>query len=331
MNKPTTNVISEEELKEKLVSIYNDLKAGMTHKEAKDVYGVNQEVVTDLKHLSEKDLNYIIEKIPEIIESIKDGEKASKISLDYACTTPTIRFIGRQIGEELNKKIKKQYDKNIEYYKRTEEMWKKYKSGVSLEDLSFLYNQGSIDNTRNILNSFQNLLNHEKAIETRDIEKRKEVISRKYGFDSDTIDYILYGNKHTEVITIEECKEKLGNLYKDITVEAKSFCYLQDNYQVTPYIVSEIRRIPKEKFDKFLQGIPYIEHRIKEGLQDKNITSKIGMEICMKIGMEIGIAARLVTYVAKNISEEYANMKSKTKTDTFKKTQNEEGVSLDEP
>lgn len=320
MAEPATNIIEQEKFKKKLLSIYNDLKAGMLYKEAKDIYGVNKEVATDLRHLSEKDLNYIIEKIPEIIESIKDGEKASKISVDYACTTPTIRFIGKQIGEEFNKKIKKQYDKNIENYKRTEEMWKKYTSGVSLEDLSVLYNGGSIDETRFILNNFQKLLNSEITNDTVDIEKRKKTLSTKYGFDSDTIDYIINRKKQPEIISIEECKEKLTKLYEDITIEARPLEDLKTDYQVTPYIVSELRRMPKEKFDKFLEEIPYIEYRVKQGLQDKNITSKIGIEI--------GIAGKLVTYVAKNISEEFANRKIKG--NTSKKLQEKEGVSLDE-
>lgn len=321
MGEPTTNVIEQEKFKKKLLSVYNDLKAGMLYKEAKDVYGVNKEVATDLRHLSEKDLNYIIEKIPEIIESIKDGEKASKISVDYACTTPTIRFIGKQIGEKFNKKIEKQYDKNIENYKRTEEMWRKYTSGVSLEDLSVLYNGGSIDETRFILNNFQKLLNSEITNDTVDIEQRKKTLSTKYGFDSDTIDYIINRKKQPEIISIEECREKLTKLYEDITIKARPFEELKTDYQITPYIVSELRHMPKEKFDKFLEEIPYIEYRVKQGLQDRAITSKIGMEI--------GIAGKLVTYVAKNISEEFANRKIKG--NTSKKLQEKEGVSLDEP
>lgn len=324
MAEPTTNIISEEELKEKLVSIYNDLKAGMTYKEAKNKYGIGKEVVSDFRYMTEKEFEYFLDKISDIKGDIQEGKKISKIASEFGCGRFIVGFVKKQICEESDIKKDKIQKDSRENYKRTEKMWKEYRSGVSLEDISFLYNHGQIEDTKNILNSFQRLLSNERGIALQgDKKQRKSLISSKYGFDDDTIDYILYGNKQAEIITVEECKEKLTKLYEDITIKSQPSYYLQDNYQVTPYIVSELRRMPKEKFDKFLEEIPHIERRVKQGLQDQNITSKIGMEI--------GIAGKLVTYVANNISKEYANRKSKIKTDTSKKLGEEEGVSINEP
>lgn len=321
MNKPTTNVISEEELKEKLVSIYNDLKTDMTKKQVKDKYGIGNEVVSDFIYMTEQEFEYFLDKIPDIKGDIQEGKKISKIASEFGCGSFIVGFVKKQICKDFDIKKDKIQKDNREYYKRTEEMWKKYRSGVSLEDLSFLYNQGLVDDTRNILSSFQNLLSRERDIATqRDIEQRRKTISNKYGFDSDTIDYILYGNKQTEVITVEECREKLTKLYEDITVHAKPIDYLKKNYQVTPYVVSELRRMPKQKFDSFLEEIPHIKHKINEGLEDKSMTSKIGTQI--------DVGGRLVSYVAKNICKEYANRKNRTIADDSKKPAE---VTLEEP
>lgn len=320
MGELTTNVIGEEELKKKLVSIYGELQNGVTKKAIMKKYEISNGVLDDLSEMTQLEFNEFIEKIPNIKEEIQSGKKNSKIALDFPCTSKTIYFVGKQLLNNYDRILKENTieEETRKEYKRAEEMWKKFMSGVSIEDLSYIYNDGAVEETRYILNNFQNLLDNERPAFDSNIERRRIAINNRYGFDKDTIDYILYGNKANEIISVEECIEKLTSLYKDITEKPKTFEYLKRNYQVTPALVSELRRMPEEKFNKFLDEIPYIKGRIKGNEQEKRITSKIGFEI--------GYAGKLVSYVAKNISEDYANRRNKTESLT-----KPEDVALEEP
>lgn len=318
-DKSTKKVLTEQELKDKLTLAYNDIQNGVIYKEIEDKYGIKREVSADLKHMSEEDFEYLVENLAYIKERIQNGEKLSKVSLEFECTNLTISYIKKQLCNDFDIKKDNQPNRCIEFYKKAEEMWKKYNSGVSLEDLSCLYNIADVEETKRLLTRFQKLLNSERSNNLYIPEIRRAALQEKYDFDNDTIEYIIKGKDKQDIISEEEMQQKLNSLYEDINVKKLPFENLRKAYGVVPSVISELRCMPKEKFDEFLEKIPYIEHRINENAKAKTITQKIAMEI--------DYPTRLVSYVAKNICKEYTNSKKQVTKDFPKPGE----VTLEEP
>lgn len=208
-------------------------------------------------------------------------------------------------------------EKFREYYKKTEKIWKKYKSGVSLEDISCLFGIPDINEVEQLLIHFEDLLKHERRKVIKNVEKRKNELCEKYNFDSETIEYILSGNNRVNVITEEQMREKLNSLYIDIKEEGKPIEYLKDEYNVTPAVIYELEDMDKEKFREFLEKIPYIKQGAQKGKKIR------------KIAFGADCDGRLVSYVAKHICENYEDIKNNGKTSKLEGKRNIGGVELE--
>lgn len=192
-------------------------------------------------------------------------------------------------------------EKFREYYKKIEKMWKKYKSGVSLEDISCLFGIPDINEVEQLLIHFKKLLNHEMRIVPKNFDARRKALREKYNFDSETIEYIMNGDNKIGIITEEQMREKLNSLYVDIK-EGKSAENLKYEYNVTPAVIYELEDMDKERFEDFLEKIPNIKQATKKG-------NKIRI-----IAKELDCDTRLVSYVAKHICENYEDIKNNKKT-----------------
>lgn len=305
-DKPTKKVLTEQELKDKLTLAYTDIQKGVMYKEIEDKYGIKREVSADLKHMSEKEFEYLVENLAYIKERIQNGEKLSKVSLEFECTNLTISYIKKQLCNDFDIKKDNQPNESTQPYKKAEEMWRKYNSGVSLEDLSCLYNIANVEETKRLLASFQKLLNNEKSNNLYIPEIRRKALREKYKFDDDTIEYILKGKDKKDIISEEEMQQKLNSLYEDINVKKLPFENLRKSYGVVPSVISELRCMPKEKFEEFLGEVAYIKGSVLEGK-----TAKI-------ISTELACSGRLISFVATNTCEGYTNSKKQEIKDTRK-------------
>lgn len=203
------------------------------------------------------------------------------------------------VGDERAKK-----EKFNEYSKKVEEIWKKYKSGVSLEDISCLYKIPNVEEIRQLIIHFEDLLNRERRVRSKDIEKRRAALCEKYNFSRSTIEYILSGNKKIDIISEEQMREKLNSLYRDIKEEGKPLEYLKDEYGATDTVVYELEDMNKEEFEDFLEKISSIKYYMQKG---GRIT---------RIAANLNCGARLVSYVAKHICEATKNDKSTSKSNS---------------
>lgn len=295
MSDNTTNVISEEELKEKLTLMYNSLKEGVKYRDLSDKYDITERQLAALKHMSQSEFNNFLDKISNIKESIKAREINKKIALKYDCDSSLVAYIGRHQYNEYTGRVGTK-NKKIEFYKKTEQIWKRYREGINLKDLSCIYNI-DVEELEQLLNNFEKLLNRERPQVTRDKETKKRALREKYGFDDDTIEYILNQKYKPNIISVEEAKQRLVSLYNDINLEEVPIEQLKEGYGATPAIMSELRRISKQNFDKFLESISYIKQSIQEG------------KTAYKISNELGCGGRLVSFVAKQVCGDYSKNK----------------------
>lgn len=198
MNKSTANAMTEEELQEELISIYNYVKAGkVTYSDIKDNHDISKYALLDLKDMSQSEFERFFNSISYIKGELKEGKSIRKIAARMGCGSSILSFVVKKIegnGETINTET--------EYAilrKKIELCWKEYKLGEPIEKLAAKHNMNT-DNLKQLIDSFDNSLRSKRG-NYRNIKKEEEkkakakMLKEKLGFDDDTIAYLLYGKE----------------------------------------------------------------------------------------------------------------------------------------
>lgn len=221
MNKPNANTISEEEVKEKVCSIYKEVKERkITYSELSEKYEINKYALGDLSQMDRKEFENFMDEISYIKESIQEGKTCRKISSKIGCGSAIVGYISNQMncqskGENLIKIADVGYissqmncqSKGENLIKIAEVLWKENQKGKSIKNLANEYNM-NIEYVEDLITSFNNLVNHKKEYYGRlnpnvALDKAKSLKKTK-GLDDDTIAYIVEGKE------IKKIKEEEG-------------------------------------------------------------------------------------------------------------------------
>lgn len=191
------NAMSADELKEKLISIKNDMKLGkLKHTELKEKYGISLFALGDLSDMTSKDFDDFLEQIPYIKQKIQNGNIPSKIAAELACGTQIVSFVVKQTCQDYSKNRAFKEIQYKEFLKKIEGIWKEQQQGVKIETLAAKYNM-HIEELEQVLNNFDSSIKKKQKYFRRihDVEiknAKAELLKEKWGLDDDTIAYIVY-------------------------------------------------------------------------------------------------------------------------------------------
>lgn len=199
MSETIKNLLSDGEIKEKLIAIYNEVKSKTERYDTiMKKYDVSQYVILDLSSMELNEFENLLESITDIKDDIKNRKKIREISANLGCGSNIIGYIVKNTCEN----YKKQTSSNEQFAalcKQTEQIWKQYKKGDTIKKLSCKYNIDEQE-LEILLNSFDSSLRDKKLYyknlrKVINPEEKKQKLKEKFDFDDDTIAYIVDGKE----------------------------------------------------------------------------------------------------------------------------------------
>lgn len=202
MDNVENSVISEEEMQNELRLIYEDTSA---YKNIKEKYGISKLAIAELKNMSIIEFEKFINSIGYVKEEFNEGKSVRKISAKMGCGSSILSFmIKKTIGY-----VGKVNNKEGEYAllrKKIERLWKESKQGEDVRRLALKNNMDG-DDLKELIDSFDRSLASKRIVYAqKNLEEKNtkaKELKEKYGFDDDTIAYVLYG-KEIEIVKVEE-------------------------------------------------------------------------------------------------------------------------------
>lgn len=200
MDNSTNNIISEEELKDKLVLIYDNAKLGkMTFSQIQEKYGISQYAISDLKSMSEKEFDEFLELIPDIIRNLQERKRSPKIAAEIGCGTSIISFIGIHTCDEYTRTRNYKEPEHAILRKKIEMCWKEHKLGETIEALSVKYNMDYIE-LEKLLTGFNSSVEKKRKIYknmmgSKVVQEKSKKLKETWELDDDTIAYIVEGKE----------------------------------------------------------------------------------------------------------------------------------------
>lgn len=204
-----TTIMSEEELKDVLSSIYDNAKSGkMKFDQIQELYGIHEFAISDLKSMSQKEFCDFLNSISNIKKDIQEGKRTRKISAEIGCGTSIISFIAKHTCEGYTQNRKYIHPEYEVLCKKIEKCWKEHRSGETIEVLSVKYNMDYIE-LEKLLNSFDNLVekkrkHYKDVMNPNEVKEESKKLKEKWYLDYDTIGYIVEGKE------IKKIKEEEG-------------------------------------------------------------------------------------------------------------------------
>lgn len=198
-----------DELVEKINMIYADLQKGKTHKYISKKYGVYTLAIPDIKCIN--DLENLKSNIQELKRMMNEGETIRKISAKFGYGIRFITYIERELECKVNLDAKR--EKKEEYVKRIEDIWRSYKSGEEIYEISSKH-CCSVEEVeiiiRNIDKRIKNQRKKYEQMESFDVEAEKQKLKKIVPFSDDIVDYVLYG---TEINLQSKPRESKTRMY----------------------------------------------------------------------------------------------------------------------
>ncbi len=206
MVKPTNKLLSDEEIKEKLIQIYNDINSGeMSYNEIKKKYDISKFAISDLKDMKKNEFDRFLNEILDIKRGVQKGKKVSKISAELGYGSCIVGYIVKSTcnGYEGTSKD----TEAIAFRKQTERIWKQYKKGETIENLSYQYgiNEEELEFMINYFDiNLKNKITYYRKIKSIGHDSEKIRLKERFNFDDDTIEYVLEGK---EIGTVKDNRE----------------------------------------------------------------------------------------------------------------------------
>lgn len=190
MNKPNANTISEEEVKEKVCSIYRKVKERkIKYSELSKEYEINEYALVDLSQMDMKKFKNFIDEIPYIKKSIQEGKTCHKIASKIDCGSAIVGYISRQMNCQ---------SKGKNLIKIAETLWKENQKGENIKNIANKYDM-NIEYVEELIASFNIFINHKKeyyrGLNKNVVLDRIKLLKETKGLDDDTLAYIVDGKK----------------------------------------------------------------------------------------------------------------------------------------